>query len=191
MKYTHNWLHAGNIESALDKYRHKDNINFLEIGAYEGCTTNYLVDNFLQGKNSKITCIDPWIKYSEACVADMGTKFDSYINESSYDLFIDNTKENKERIVVKKGFSKDLLPTLDEKYDFIYIDGDHSEDAVWVDAVESFKLLKENGVIIFDDYQWQAGSARSPKKAVDRFLEEYKDQIKVLGINRQVIIEKI
>jgi predicted O-methyltransferase YrrM len=35
-----------------------------------------------------------------------------------------------------------------DSYDFIYVDGDHSEDAVWLDAIYSFKILRKNGIIV-------------------------------------------
>ena len=37
-------------------------------------------------------------------------------------------------------------------FDLIYIDGMHYSQNVLFDAVSSFKLAKEGGVIIFDDY---------------------------------------
>ena len=83
-----------------------------------------------------------------------------------------------------------MLPALQPEYDFIYIDGDHSEKAVWLDAVLSFDILKVGGIMIFDDYTWNVGD-KSPKKAVDRFLQRYSDMISVLFINSQVGIQKI
>ena len=155
-----------------------------------------MVENFLQGENSKITCIDPWIKYSESTVTKMvgrstnGKMWDDLINENTYDIFLKNVKKNENKIIVKRGLSQDILPELKESYDFVYVDGDHSEDAVWVDGTLSFDLLKSGGVMIFDDYKWNSGK-QSPKKAVDRFLNEYKEKIKVLNIDRQVSIEKL
>jgi hypothetical protein len=44
--------------------------------------------------------------------------------------------------------------------------------------------------MIFDDYNWNTGK-KSPKNAVDKFLKEYHDKIKILFINDRVGIEKI
>jgi len=38
--------------------------------------------------------------------------------------------------------------------DLIYIDGDHTYDFVKLDTGDAFKLLRPNGVIIWDDYVW-------------------------------------
>ena len=63
--YTVNWFSPKKFK-ILDNFKLKDNINFLEIGSFEGLSTNYFIDNFLNGKNCYITCIDPFIKYGES-----------------------------------------------------------------------------------------------------------------------------
>ena len=189
VSYTVNWFNpeAFNI---LEKYKNKSNVNFLEIGAFEGMGTNYFIDNFITGDNSFITCIDPWIKYSESTVTKMN-EWDNLINENTYNIFINNTNYNKKKLIIKRGLSSDILPKLEKIYDFIFIDGDHSEQAVWLDAIYSFKILRINGIIIFDDYEWNLGD-KSPKKAIDKFLDEYKSYIKVILKNSQhVVIQKI
>tara|TARA_Y100000389_G_C17059147_1_gene316512 strand:- start:20 stop:268 length:249 start_codon:yes stop_codon:yes gene_type:complete len=81
------------------------------------------------------------------------SEFDNYINENTYDIFLKNTSHNKNNIIIKRGLSIDILPTLPDKhYDMLYIDGDHSEDAVWIDAIYGFPKVKNNGIMIFDDY---------------------------------------
>lgn len=188
IRYTVNWFSPKNFK-VLEHFKFLDNVNFLEIGSFEGLSTNYFIDNFLCGEKSFITCIDPFIKYGESTLTKM-SEWDIYINESTYDKFINNTFKNRDKIILKRGLSIDILPTLGQIYDFIYIDGDHSEDAVWLDAIYSFKILRKNGIIVFDDYEWNTGK-KSPKAAIDRFLHEYKDFIEVLDINNQVIVKKI
>ena len=114
----------------------------------------------------------------------------NYINENTYDIFINNTKYNQNKIIIQRGLSIDILTKLEKIYDFVYIDGDHSEKAVWIDAIYSFKILRNNGIIIFDDYEWNQGD-KSPKNAIDRFLNEYKDHIEVISINYQVVVRKL
>lgn len=197
--YKERWFNQRNFHTFLS---HDENIeqNWLEIGSFEGLSTNYCLDHILKNKKSKITVIDPWIKYSESTVTNIEL-FDKCYDDI-YNRFLNNIEYNKDRIIIKRGLSQDILPTLNDKYDFILIDGDHSEKAVWNDAVHSFKLLKINGIIIFDDYKWRAGGEygpngpwgpKSPKNAVDRFLREYDNKIKVLGLDifNQVIIKKI
>lgn len=188
ISYTIDWFNP-QIFKVLDHYKLKDNVNFLEIGSFEGLSANYFIDNFLLGKNCFITCIDPFIKYGESTLTKM-SEWDIYINESTYDKFINNTFKNRDKIVLKRGLSVDILTTLEPIYDFIYVDGDHSEDAVWLDAIYSFKILRKDGIIVFDDYEWNTGK-KSPKGAIDRFLREYRDLIEVIDINRQVVVKKL
>lgn len=198
--YTARWFNQRNFLTFL---QHPENVeqHWLEIGSFEGLSTNYFLDHILKNEKSTITCIDPWIKYSESTVTNIKS-FDKFYVDDLYDKFLHNIEYNKHRVHVKRGLSKDILPTLTNKYDFILIDGDHSEQAVWLDATMSFKLLKKNGIMIFDDYKWRAGGEyskngpfgpKSPKNAVDKFLQDYKDKIEVLGLDifNQVIIKKL
>jgi predicted O-methyltransferase YrrM len=187
-QYSEIWFAPNNFQY-LDEYKGKDGLRFMEIGGFEGYGTNHFCDTFLTGTDCKITVIDPWIKYSEATETKM-VGWDSLINESTYDRFIRNTAENASKIDIQRGLSCDILPTLTEKYDFIYVDGDHSTSAVWKDAILSFPLLKAGGIVIFDDYLWESGE-RSPKDAVDRFLAEYAKEIQVIAMDRQVVVRKI
>jgi len=187
-KYSNIWFNPLNY-AILEQYKNRDNIKFLEIGSFEGYSANFFIEHYLTGNNSTITCVDPWIKYSESTVTNM-IEWDNVINESTYDIFINNTVLNAGKTIVKRGLSKDILSTLQKEYDFIYIDGDHSEKAVWVDATLSFDKLKVGGIMIFDDYSWNVGD-KSPKNAIDTFLVEYKSKVEVLFINHQVGVTKI
>jgi predicted O-methyltransferase YrrM len=56
-----------------------------------------------------------------------------------------------------KGVSQKSLDKLNYegkiKFDFIYIDGDHTAKGTISDAIRAFSLLKEGGIMIFDDYE--------------------------------------
>lgn len=43
----------------------------------------------------------------------------------------------------------EMLPA--ESFDYIYIDGDHSEEGVYRDAVAAYALLAPGGTLVFDD----------------------------------------
>jgi len=188
-KYSEIWFKPESF-TVLNKFKNINNVKFLEIGSFEGYSTNYFIENFLNGDNSTITCIDPWIKYSESTITKM-SQWDNVINENAYNIFINNTADNSNKIIIKRGLSIDILPTLDSStYDFIYIDGDHSEKSVWIDAIFSFEKIKIGGIIIFDDYNWNVGD-KSPKNAIDKFIIEYKEYINHIFINDQVIITKL
>ena len=162
----------------LTQFQYLPNIHFLEIGSYRGFSSNFLVDNFLQGNNSTLTCIDPWVEYSKSTENSI-KGFDGYINEDTYNFFKQNTSRNAEKICVHRGLSKDILPTLTSKFHFIFIDGDHSTSAVWKDALLSLRLLAKGGYILFDDYDWNEGKS-NPKRAIQHFEHCFNDKIQFI-----------
>ena len=61
------------------------------------------------------------------------------------------------------------------------------------DAVLAFKLLKQGGIMIFDDYEWNVHQdiLMMPKLAIDAFLAIYQRQYELLHKGYQVIIKKL
>ena len=230
INYSILWSKKENFEQYLSIFKNKDKINFLEIGVFEGASTNYFLENFLTGNNCFIFCVDPFMKYSESTDHTI-LRVDNYINADTFKKFCKNTSKHKKKVRLYKGFSRDILPQLENKFHFIYIDGDHSSSAVYDDAIKSFQLLLIDGVMIFDDYLWgldrklififfgkeiinripkntferllkkfkdtysrimnSSYYQKLPKAAIDKFILEYKDKIKILNIDGQVVIKKI
>ena len=162
----------------LTQFQYLPNIQFLEIGSFLGFTSNFLVDNFLQGENSTLTCLDPWVEYSKSTENSI-KGFDDIMNEDTYNIFKENTSRNVEKICIQRGLSKDILPTLTSRFNFIFIDGDHSTSAVWKDAVLSLRLLVKGGYILFDDYNWNEGKS-NPKKAIQHFEHCFNNKIQFI-----------
>lgn len=60
----------------------------------------------------------------------------------------------EERFILKADYSHNILPSLlkeDKKFDFIFIDGSHRFDGIFVDFYYSDLLLEKNGYILFHD----------------------------------------
>ena len=105
-----------------------------------------------------------------------------------YHRFLANTSHLR-CVNVVRGLSNDVVPTLpDNFYDFVYIDGDHTPEQVYRDAIMVWPKTKEGGIILFDDYLWKDVNT---KEGVDRFVHEFKDHIRVLFSNYQLAIQKI
>jgi predicted O-methyltransferase YrrM len=180
-------------EQCLSKYKDMGDMHFLEIGCFEGRSTVWLLENILTNKSSKITCIDTFEGSIEHHIHHEYRRF----LPTLFDIFCNNIVHFADKVIIKQGKSQDILKGLNDKYDFIYIDGDHTATAVMEDAVLSFALLQPGGIMIFDDYLWGVDLANPdkinlniPKNAIDCFLRIYSDKIKVLYIDYQVIIEK-
>jgi predicted O-methyltransferase YrrM len=96
-------------------------------------------------------------------------------------------------IKIKKD-SKEYLSSSNAEFDFIYIDGDHSAEGVYNDAILSFPLLKSGGILAFDDYLWEHPSRDvdlKPLNGIDKFLKNNELRIKILQKGYQVWIEKL
>ena len=99
---------------------------------------------------------------------------------------------NRVTLICHKGYSdKELIKLISENklgyFDFIFVDGSHQAPDVLYDAILSFKLLKTNGVIAFDDYLWSEitpygiDPIRSPKVAIDAFTNIYCRKLRILS----------
>ena len=176
-----NWLNHVDI----NLYQNKP-INYLEIGTFYGANLLSVAETYGIHPESKLYAIDPWEDYDD---------YPEYKTEQNkiYNTFMLNINNSvhKEKIIVKRGFShNELIKLTDVYFDIIYIDGNHEPEYVLEDAVMSFRKLKNNGILIFDDYGW--GGPDLTKKGIDSFLYGYYKKIKVLGMkDSQVFVEKI
>lgn len=177
-RFTKHLLHLSGVE----------NVRVLEIGSWEGRSTCWLLDNIVTGQGSTITCVDTWNGSDERA---HDAERDNIWNRFKGN--ISNYPTNK--IIVKRGLSRDRLKDADHGlYDFIYVDGSHTARDVMEDAVLAFDLLKENGVMIFDDYLWGLDSLdpiKCPKPGIDAFLMCYNGRYELLELAYQVTVKKL
>ncbi len=156
----------------------------LEIGCFEGLTTNYICNNILN-PGGRIICIDPLTdEYLP------GHK-DNEMFVGQYDRFIRNTTGKPVELIRKK--SKDAFAQLkDLRFGLIYIDGDHTEEGVFNDGVMYWNLLLdspkgEGGYMLFDDY----GQSKETQRGIDRFLETQKGNFDFIVKEYQVLIRRL
>lgn len=171
----------------LSKFTNKK-INILEIGCYKGEATKWFLDNLCNNTESKVYCVDTWKGSPEYGDLDF-KKIENIFNKT-----IKNTKKDKQIIKIKM-LSYDALLKLNLKkimFDIIFIDASHEAIDVLQDAILSWNILNENGIIIFDDYLWNLLNDYHfrPKIAIDSFINIYKTQLNILYKGYQVIIEK-
>jgi protein-L-isoaspartate O-methyltransferase len=82
------------------------------------------------------------------------TSVDLFPPICSYPQWDNNVIEQgiRDKVTVVEGDSTVMLPQLTDKFDFIFIDGEHAFDGVTADARNSLPLLKPGGTIMFHDY---------------------------------------
>lgn len=203
--YTRNWFGPiTNLLNHIDKGTNEE-LHILEVGSFEGKSTVWFLDNFINNENSSVTCIDPWMNYYQNSDSfnsyDKDTKTWSgidYVTGGVKDRFLHNiglTKKDKQVNIIQE-LSHIQLPKMMEshsnKFDIIYIDGNHTTPFVLTDALMSWYLLKPNGIMIFDDYEWGLDDniRNRPKLAVDSFVDCFKDYLEVLWSSTRYGIRK-
>jgi predicted O-methyltransferase YrrM len=77
------------------------------------------------------------------------------------------------------------LKRLGVRADFIYIDGSHEPEEVWLDLKNYFRLLTPGGVLAGDDYKW-AGV----QSAVQRFCRENRLPVSLIGNNEVYLLAR-
>lgn len=162
---------------------------FLQIGAYTGDASVWLADNVLSTSPfSVLVDVDTWDGSDEP--VHKGLNWQTV--ETVYD--VKTLKWRQERKIIKyKGTSDEFFANNRERYDFVYVDGDHTAYGVIKDAIHAYEVLTVGGIIAFDDYAWSAGlgAENEPKMAVDAFQEIYRDRVELLLRDYQCWFRKV
>ena len=163
---------------------HKKELNYLEIGVFEGRSSVFILENL---PYSKCDFVDPFQEYSELTKS-TGQKEFSKI----YDNFINNIEGFKDRAKVHRMTSDTFFKNNSISFDLIYIDGSHYGPDVYKDSVNSFKILNQKGHIIFDDFLWFFFKKieENPLGGIFEFLIKNKKDVKIKYVGTQLIIQK-
>lgn len=183
-EFTKDWF-TGNIsvwKKALAPFKGKPDIQYLEIGAYEGMSLLWALENIFTDPSARLTAVDIFA----------GPYKDRYFRN------VDRSGASQ-KITSITGYSQIVLRKLPlNAFDVIYIDGSHDKDDVLEDAVLSARLLKKGGILIFDDYRWGGFNVSGtsdkptdfPKPAIDRFALSFDDDFEVTHNWTQLILRK-
>lgn len=152
-------------------------ISILEIGAFEGRSTTFYIDNYLSHNESHIDVIDSFN------LNDVTTP----VTDDVFERFIYNINNSKypNKIAFYKDSSIYMLPRLNKTYDYITIDGSHLTHDVLTDAVLSYRLLADGGTIFFDDY-----GSPGVKKAIDSFMDCFSEKMEKIYSGYHYIAKK-
>jgi hypothetical protein len=216
-QFTQDWFHwAPEVWTQLIPLL-PERTAFLEIGSFEGRSTVWIVENML-GVGGWVDCVDTWEGGEEHGGEDMNAaeaRFDyniikalncSSVQHRSREGSWGHTRfaspggdaENN-RVYKYKSTSTEFLGRKlahwvhgKDLYNFIYIDGSHIAKDVLTDACMAWSLLKQGGIMVFDDYTW--GNPRDtlhrPKIAIDSFVNIFAEHLDIVHMGYQFVVRK-
>jgi predicted O-methyltransferase YrrM len=164
-----------------------DNLRYLQVGAYTGDATEWMVKNAL-GDGSVLIDVDTW----------EGSDEPVHKNMDWSDVYETYKQKNQKalasgKVLPRQTTSDFFFATNKEEFDFIYIDGDHTAFGVVRDITNAYQVLKVGGVLALDDYTWSLGQGPlfDPKPAIDWFSNLLGDRMETLVINGQAWYRKL
>lgn len=136
-----------------------------EIGVSKGWFSQFILRN----TKMDLVCIDPWEQNDQLSQSQIWTV---------YELYKLKIEPFGSRVQTVKGWSPQVADLFEDEYfDFVYIDGDHSYEAVKLDCDAWWKKLKKGGILAGHDYGW-----KTVKRAVDEFAIKHSLEILTTGI---------
>lgn len=167
----------------------------LEIGSFEGRSTVWFIENFLDDGGT-IHCVDTWEGGAEHVNGEMeGSK-------GRFDRNMDRATRKRPSVAVEElhmtsdgALAAMLFGEIGlgrGSYDLVYVDGSHLARDVLTDACMAWPLLKTGGFMVFDDYLWgDAGNLLDrPKLAVDAFSSIFAKELDIVYIGYQYAVQK-
>lgn len=191
--------------------------SLLEIGSFEGRSAVWIIENMMN-PGDWIDCVDTWEgseEHSAETVQGIEARFDHNIiaalncqsaqHRSREDSWghtrfaspgpdAENNRVYKYKSTSTEFLGRKLAHWVDGKnlYNFIYIDGSHTAKDALTDACMAWPLLKQGGIMVFDDYLW--GESRDilhrPKMAVDFFVNTFAEGLDIVHIGHQFAVRK-
>ena len=169
----------GHWDIYLSKFVDKK-INCLVLGEEDGVMTSWLLQNVCTSHYSRVFSSYEWNTESEI-------KFDEKIAK---------TKKTDQLVKMNINTEKALLKLKNFEYinfEIIFIDASRVKKDVLIDAVLSWDLLVEGGIMIFDEHDFNSYTDNylTLTVAIDSFIQIFGPQMKILFQGYQYMIEKI
>ncbi|KAL8965541.1 MAG: hypothetical protein Q9183_003796 [Haloplaca sp. 2 TL-2023] len=167
-------------------------LRILELGAFEGASTTWLLDNLMAHPASRMTVVDTF-------QGGMEHQDSEKYNVSSLEgRFRANVAkcEHVDKLRVMKATSDHALLDLrreDARFDFVYIDASHLAIDVLHDAVVCWRMLELQGTLVFDDYTWKGymEDCYNPRIAINSFLQCAEQELESRETESQMWVRKV
>lgn len=144
------------------------------VGAEIGVDFGDGAVRFLRALPGKLYLVDPWQptkgydSWTDVTEEEMGVRYEMVCRRFAAD----------DRVEIRRETSDSFFASRPE-LDWVYIDGDHGEHAVYRDLVGALSCIKSEGYIFGDDLhttKWNAPIGR----ALERFVGDYESRVELL-----------
>lgn len=181
-----NWFLQGGAEHNFSKHLLSlkgQPIKALQIGAYTGDATVWLLENVLTSPESSLTDVDTWQGSDEPDHANLDWQSVEQVYDSKTAQYVSNNK-----LVKVKSTSDEFFETNKIFYDFIYVDGDHTAASVLKDGINAIKFLAPGGIVAFDDYMWRSGKGPTydPYPSIEAIVTAFIDKFDLIESGLQI-----
>lgn len=148
-----------------------------DVGAEIGvCYGIFAYHTLLQKQPLKLYLIDPWEYGLQKDVELDPTAEKQAIVDACYKIVCDLFSPYANVEILRKKSEDAAIFFPDHFFDYVYIDGEHSYDAVKRDLSNYSPKVKVGGYLIGDDYGWTGVAP-----AVQEFLSEHQDEFFLLS----------
>jgi predicted O-methyltransferase YrrM len=175
-----------NFEDFLLRLNNKSDLKFLQLGAFTGDASVWMLENVLTKEGSHLTDVDTWKGSDE--------KAHHMMDFNEVEQMYDSKLKYYQNVTKFKGKTIEFFHIARrDYYDFIYIDADHTATGVLLDAELFWLCLKSGGVLAFDDYEWWSDDGddkHRPMTGIDSFIERHNEELTVICKNWQLWVIK-
>lgn len=143
----------------------------VEIGSWQGKSTVCIAQGLRDKPGAQLTCIDPFDASGDAESKDAYDGRAQALNGPLRRAFEANLAAASVRDVVdvRAGFSHDHVDAIDESIDLLFLDGDHSYDAIKRDFVEWSPKVKSGGYLAMHDVVHPVHEG--PRRVVEELIQ--------------------
>lgn len=167
------------------KFKGKPNLYFLQIGNLdESKTIIWFLENLLTGDSVSLYCIDNFSDPAKTVNFDQATS-----------SFVDKLDPKRKKAWKLNGNTLDYFRSNAWRrpmFDLVLIDSGRPAKDLILDLELSFRLIKQGGVIMYENLAPDKAVESSTKMAIDLFkASHYSNEYKILTEDKCTILEKL
>ena len=143
--WPYSWIAGQDLPNLLKKLGQK--IEGIEIGVCRGENITYCLESC--SNIEKIIAIDPYLPFVDW----NGFEFSEDIMNKFFEITNKNFLNHPNKVLLLREKSEIIFNTIDNlEYDYIFIDGEHTYDALKRDLKNYYSKVKNGGLISGHDY---------------------------------------